>query len=100
MRVVLCTCPPAKAEEIARALVEAGAACVNVFPAIRSIYRWKGELAEDQEALLMIKAAAEKVSELEKVMAKVHPYDLPEWVVLDADSELTSGAYRDWVRGS
>jgi len=98
MRVILCTCPPADAERIARAIVEAGAACVNILPAVRSIYRWQGKLCDDAESLLVIKAAAERVSALEQTLRRVHPYELPEWVVLSPDEALTSAAYRDWVR--
>lgn len=98
MRVVLCTCPPSEAEKIARHLVQEGAACVNILSNIRSIYTWKGEIQDDGEALLMIKAAAEKVAQLKEALEKVHPYDLPEWVVVDTDQELTSEAYRQWVR--
>ena len=98
MRVVLCTCPPGDAERIARALVEAGAACVNVLPGVRSLYRWQGKLCDDTESLLVIKAAAGHVSALEQAMRSVHPYELPEWVVLTPDEALTSAAYRAWVR--
>lgn len=98
MRVILCTCPPADAERIAHALVNAGAACVNVLPTVRSIYRWEGKLCDDAETLLVIKAATERVADLETAMRAVHPYDLPEWVVLGTDEALTSEAYRKWVR--
>lgn len=98
MRVVLCTCPPAEAERIARTLVEKGAACVNVLPGVRSLYRWKGELCDDAEALLVIKAAVERLPSLHAALREVHPYELPEWVVLGVDEALTSDAYRRWVR--
>lgn len=97
MRVVLCTCPPAESERIARHLLAQGAACVNVLPAVRSLYVWKGEVCDDTEALLIVKAAAERVEALRASLAGVHPYELPEWVVLDADP-LTSPDYRAWVR--
>jgi periplasmic divalent cation tolerance protein len=97
MRVVLCTCPPADAERIARHLLAQGASCVNVLPAVRSLYVWKGEVCDDAEALLVVKAAAERVEALCASLVGVHPYELPEWVVLDADP-LTSPEYRAWVR--
>ncbi len=99
MRVVLCTCPPAEAGRIAHALVEAGAACVNIVPGLTSVYRWQGTVHEDAEALLIIKAAAERVDALREQLRTVHPYALPEWVVLTPDEALTSSAYRAWVRG-
>jgi periplasmic divalent cation tolerance protein len=100
MRVVLCTCPPAEAELIAKALVQAGAACVNILPAVRSIYTWKGQLCDDAEALLLIKAAEDRVAVLQETLRSVHPYELPEWVVLAPDQALTSGAYRAWVEAA
>jgi periplasmic divalent cation tolerance protein len=98
MRVIFCTCPPADAERLARGLVEAGAACVNILPGVRSIYRWQGQIGDDSEALLVIKAAAERVDQLQKTLKSMHPYELPEWVVLTPDDALTSAAYRAWVR--
>jgi periplasmic divalent cation tolerance protein len=98
MRVVLCTCPPDAAERIARALVEAGAACVNILPAVRSIYRWKGQICDEGESLLVIKVASEQVPAVEQKMRATHPYELPEWVVLPTDELLTSREYRSWVR--
>lgn len=99
MRVVLCTCPPADAERIARGLVDRGAACVNILAPVRSIYVWKGETCDDAESLLVIKAAAERVAALQAALKELHPYDLPEWVVLETDRELTGADYRAWVRG-
>lgn len=100
MRVILCTCPPADAERIARGLVERGAACVNILPGVRSIYAWQGKLCDDAESLLVVKAAAERVDALRAALPELHPYELPEWVVLPTDETLTSPAYRDWVRAA
>jgi periplasmic divalent cation tolerance protein len=98
MRVVLCTCPPDRAEAIARGLVERGAACVNIVPAVRSIYRWQGAIHDDAEALLVVKAAADRVETLRAALGELHPYELPEWVVLTPDAGLTSAAYAAWVQ--
>jgi len=99
MRVVLCTCPAADAEKLARALVEHGAACVNLLPGVTSVYRWEGEVQQDEETLLVVKAALERLPALRDVVDELHPYELPEWVVLGVDEGLTSAAYRAWVRG-
>lgn len=99
MRVVLCTCPPADAERIARGLVEKGAACVNILPGVRSIYVWQGAVQDDAESLLMVKAAEDRLPALEAALKELHPYELPEWVVLGVDEALTSPAYRAWVHG-
>lgn len=98
MRVVLSTCPPDQAERIARGLLSHGAACVNIVGPIRSLYTWKGEVCDDAESLLVIKAGADRISALEQALAGLHPYELPEWVVLDVDPSLTSRAYRLWVQ--
>lgn len=100
MRVVLCSCPPAAAERIARGLVERGAACVNVVPGLTSFYSWEGALEREEESLLVIKAAVERLPGLQASLEELHPYELPEWVVLAPDEELTSAAYRAWVRGA
>lgn len=74
------------AERIARALVERRlAACVNVVPGLLSVYRWKGEVAADAECLLVIKTARERVEELKSALVSMHPYELPELVVLPID---------------
>lgn len=100
MRVVLTTCKPEDAERIAKALVASGAACVNIIAGVRSIYTWKGEVCDDNESLLVVKAAGEQVEPLRLSLPEIHPYDLPEWVVLDVDTDQTSDAYRMWVRSA
>lgn len=82
---------------IARELVESRlAACVNIVPGVRSIYRWQGSVCDEAELLLIIKSAREH---FEKVRAKVralHSYELPEIIAVD----ITHGdaAYLDWMR--
>jgi len=97
IQAVLCTCPDeATARRLARALVEKRlAACVNVFPAVASIYRWEGAVEEAQEALMMIKTAADKLEPLERWLANHHPYDVPEVVALDA--AYVAEPYQRWL---
>lgn len=97
MRVILSTCPPSQAERLARHLLASGAACVNIMPGVRSLYTWKGAVCDEAEALLVVKAAEERVEGLRIALTAVHPYALPEWVVLAVDAG-TSEAYRAWVR--
>ena len=96
-RVVLCTVgDPDAAEGIATALVERRlAACVNVVPGVRSIYRWKGRIEKDEERLLVIKTTGERLEELRAAIVERHPYEVPEVVAL----EVTGGhaPYLDWV---
>lgn len=68
---------------IARELVEARlAACVTCFPALVSVYRWSGRVEEDGEMLLMMKTTSERVDELKAHLLRVHPYEVPEFLVL------------------
>ena len=96
-RIVLMTAPDAKvAATIARALVdERLAACVNVVSGVRSIYRWQGELQDDAEVLLLAKTRADRCAALAARVEALHPYELPEVVVLPVEGG--SENYLDWV---
>ena len=96
--VVLCTCPPDRAEALARDLVESRrAACVNIIESVRSIYRWEGKVCDDGESLLVIKTARDRVAALERRLVEIHPYSVPEVIALP----VTSGhdPYLRWVLG-
>jgi periplasmic divalent cation tolerance protein len=87
------------ARALAYALVEARvAACVNILPAVHSVYRWEGRVTDDAEQLLVIKTSAERVDALRAALFEKHPYDVPEFVVLTIDQ--TSEAYGAWLLGS
>jgi periplasmic divalent cation tolerance protein len=92
-----CTCPdPATAERIARMLVgERLAACVNVVPGLRSVYRWKGAIEHAEEVLLLIKTRPERMPGLQERLLQLHPYELPELVAVETDSGLP--AYLRWL---
>jgi periplasmic divalent cation tolerance protein len=69
------------AEKLAQQLVERRlAACVNVIGPIRSIYRWKSEVHNEQEYLLLIKTTADQAIHLQSAFKELHPYELPECV--------------------
>ena len=71
------------AERIARALVEERrAACVNVVAGVVSVYRWKGVVEKENELMLLIKTVAAQVDALKKRLLELHPYELPEVVVI------------------
>lgn len=81
---------------LARQLVESRlAACVNIVPGVESIYRWEGKVAEDGEKLLLIKTVEEHLDALQAKLFAMHPYDVPEFVVVDV-AEIR-GPYRDWL---
>jgi uncharacterized protein involved in tolerance to divalent cations len=84
------------ARRIAGALVESRlAACVNVVGGIRSIYRWEGKIADDEESLLIIKTWSDRFEELKRKVLEVHAYDVPEIVGIP----LAAGhaAYLEWL---
>lgn len=84
------------ARALARTLVEARlAACVNIVERVRSVYRWEDRVAEDGEQLLLIKTTDMRVDALREELFRLHPYDVPEFVVLPIDS--TSEAYGAWL---
>lgn len=95
--VALTTAPTSeKAAEIARVLVEERlAACVNVVPGVRSIYRWQGAVCDDAEALCVVKTRRERVEALKARLAAIHPYQVPELVVMDVTDG--SAAYLSWI---
>jgi periplasmic divalent cation tolerance protein len=97
--IVLCTCPdPSAAEKLAAGLVDNGfAACVNIFPGIRSIYRWQDELQVDDEVLLLVKTSRDAYPQLERWLLDNHPYDVPE--VLALPVETGAADYLAWVGG-
>ena len=82
--VVLCTCASVEdGDRLARALVtERLAACVNVVPGIRSVYRWKGEIETSDECLLIIKSSRDLFAALSAAIEKLHPYEIPEVVAV------------------
>src|SRR5512143_3585547 len=95
--VVLVTAPSAPvAAEIARALVaERLAACGNVVPGLRSIYRWQGKVRDDAEALLLLKTSRARWPALRDRVLALHPYEVPE--VLALPVEAGSARYLAWV---
>ena len=98
--VILSTCEnEEEAERIGRALVtDRLAACVSVLPAIRSFYRWKGEVDDSAECLLIVKSSRPLFNTLRAAIEKLHSYDVPEIIALP----IVDGApnYLEWMRKS
>ena len=94
--LILTTMPDDKrADELAAALVEEQlAACVNVHAPMMSTYRWKGAVERDAERQIVIKTTPQRREAVEARLRALHPYELPELVVIDARS---SDAYGRWV---
>ena len=95
--LVLTTWPADVAvEALAETFVRDGlAACVSVLPAHRSVYRWEGRVEHAEEQQVLIKTTRGKVSALEVAVHAAHPYDVPEFLVLNV--EAASRAYAAWV---
>lgn len=95
--LVLSTCPPGEdAARIADTLVERGlAACVNVLPGVRSLYVWQGKKEEADEQLLIIKTRRDVFSALEAALRELHPYELPEIVMVPVVAG--SADYLRWI---
>ncbi|MBZ5629798.1 MAG: divalent-cation tolerance protein CutA [Acidobacteriia bacterium] len=95
-RIVLTTAGTREeAGKIARALVERRlAACVNVVP-IESVYRWKDNVENAQEWLLLVKTTAEAVDDVDTAIRELHSYELPECVVLPIEGG--SEEYLEWM---
>ena len=84
------------AAAFARVLVdERLAACVNILPVMTSVYRWKGTIEEDREQQLMIKTTSDRVEALETRLHELHPYELPEFLVVAATDG--SAGYLQWL---
>lgn len=100
IHLLYCTCPDAQiAERIAQSLVEARlAACVNIIPGLRSVYRWKGKIESDAECLLLIKTQAFRIAAVTEWVRRLHPYELPEIIAVPVVAG--HAPYLDWVRDS
>jgi periplasmic divalent cation tolerance protein len=98
--LALMTAPDAAVGEvIARTLVgEQLAACVNILPGVRSVYRWEGGVCADDEVQLFIKTTAARIEALRARALAIHPYALPELIVINVVDG--NPAYLGWVRDS
>jgi periplasmic divalent cation tolerance protein len=95
--IVVTSCPDAGvADRVARTLVEQGlAACVNQLPPVGSVYRWKGAIERAVEVPLLVKTTRERVADVEGAIRGLHPYELPEILVIPVIAGFS--AYLRWV---
>ena len=95
--IALNTCPNTEtAQKIAHSLLEHGlAACINIIPTVQSVYRWQGKIEQENEALLMIKTRKDKFTQLESLIRRLHPYELPEIVAVPI--EAGTKEYLNWI---
>jgi periplasmic divalent cation tolerance protein len=87
---------PELAAKIARAVVEAGeAACVNIVPGLRSVYRWQGKICDDEEILLLIKSTAKRFEALRAHIRRLHTYQVPE--IIAVPIQAGDPDYLEWL---
>lgn len=85
--VIMTASSPDEAERIATALVEDGlAACVNIVPACRSVYRWRGEMVKDEEAVMFAKTRRDKFEQVVRKVSALHSYEVPEVIAVNLES--------------
>jgi periplasmic divalent cation tolerance protein len=83
-------------EDLARTLVdERLAACVNILPPMDSIYRWQDAVEQARERQIIIKTSADRVEQLQARLASLHPYDVPEILVLPIQGGAET--YLQWL---
>ena len=88
-----------QAYQIARELVaRRQAACVNVLPGMRSVYRWKGKICKDGELLLVIKTLETELGGVERTIQELHSYELPE--ILSFHVSQGEANFLEWIRSS
>lgn len=96
-RIALVTAPNLKtARRLASLALEARlVACANLIPSVESHYRWQGKIERGTEVLMILKTTAKCVGKLEKLIIAEHPYNTPEFIILD----LRAGnrRYLDWL---
>ena len=94
--LILTTMPAGdRADGLARTLVEERlAACVNIHAPMTSVYRWQGQIEIEPERQVVIKTTRAQLAAIEARLRVLHPYDVPEFVVMNVEA---GGAYGEWV---
>lgn len=87
------------ARKLAHRVVEGqAAACANVLPGMRSVYRWQGRIMEADEAVLIVKTTHAKADKATQILIDAHPYDEPCVVALPVDGSVGAQPFLDWIR--
>jgi len=94
--LILTTMPAdSRAEDLARALIDEHlAACVSVHAPMVSVYRWQTAVERESERQMVIKTTRDKVQAIQTRLVQLHPYELPEFLIVSADA---SDAYGGWI---
>ncbi|HCQ38740.1 MAG: divalent-cation tolerance protein CutA [Roseibacillus sp.] len=98
VQIVLCSFPDLpKARHIGTLMIEKQlVACVNLIPAVESIFSWEGRTTLEHEVLAVFKTTSERLIELEQELGALHPYEVPEFLVVP----VAAGGedYLKWVQ--
>ena len=96
MILVYVVCKDKKeADTIGKSLVKKKlVACANIFP-VGSFYYWNEKLVEDNEFVLLLKTLPETYDILKKEIKKLHSYDLPAIIKINAEA---NGEYEKWIK--
>lgn len=87
-----------EAVQLVRALLDRRLiACGTLLPGARSIYRWQGKIADERETIVLLKTRSAVVDALEGAFSELHPYKVPELLVLSVDTGLEK--YIEWING-
>lgn len=97
MILIRINCPDMPtAEAIAHHAVEGSvAACANITPPVRSVYRWEGKIEQGEEVVLYLKTRASLFEHVEKLVVRLHPDKVPAIIAIPI--ERTSEAFGDWL---
>ena len=98
-KVLYVTAPSEKAaEKLGEKLIaEHCAACVNILPRMRSIYRWEGKIEHGDECVVIVKTSAEAAPAARDLILSSHPYDEPCIIALDIDPNASAADFLAWV---
>jgi periplasmic divalent cation tolerance protein len=70
-------------------------ACGTILPGARSLYRWEGKIADEEEVVILLKTRAERIEVLEVAFGELHPYKVPELLALPVTAGLAR--YLAWI---
>jgi periplasmic divalent cation tolerance protein len=97
VQITTTTGDTAIAEQIAIDLVDRRlVACAQIQGPVRSVYRWEGKVESTEEWVVSFKTVGAHFEAIEKAIAELHPYDVPELIVVPIIGG--SNAYLEWVR--
>jgi periplasmic divalent cation tolerance protein len=71
-------------------------ACGNIFPGVRSLYRWKGKICDEEEAFIFMETTEEGLSQAKQSLQEFHPYEVPKILILEPGD--VNAAYLSWLQ--